>query len=404
MKKGNEIDKFFKEGLESPDIPFNEADWLSLEERLHPKQKRRIVPIIWFTAIAGIAAMLIIAFLVVPKENQTKKNDLTNTNKVKVEQNRNIENPKKEVPVKSGVENKQNTDSYAVAKPSTKNLGSDVIIKYKNSSENYKANSNNALGNGADLQTVSVFENSQNNTLAALQLVNLLDASSSQINFVNQKLNTNLAYSKVKTVINPNVNKNKPRLVLSILAAPDLTSVQTSGKSSLSGSFGAELTLSLTKRLSITTGAAYAKKIYDSDFSLYKPNTSYIFKATPSNIHANCDVIDIPLNVNYKLFDNNKNSITISTGLSSYLMIKEKYNYTYDSNYSGHPSFEVKNQNQHYLGIANIGVEFRHKINNKVSIGARPFMKLPLTDIGYGNSKLSSTGVAVTLNMDLFKK
>jgi hypothetical protein len=120
--------------------------------------------------------------------------------------------------------------------------------------------------------------------------------------------------------------------------------------------------------LSITTGAAYAKKIYDSDFSLYRPNTSYVFKVAPTNVHANCDVIDIPLNVNYKVFDNNRNSITVSTGLSSYLMLKEKYSYTYDGSYQRPQDFEVKNQNQHYLGIANIGVEFQHKINNKISI------------------------------------
>jgi len=64
----------------------------------------------------------------------------------------------------------------------------------------------------------------------------------------------------------------------------------------------------------------------------------------------------------------------------------------------------VRGSNQHYLGIANIGVEFQHKINNNLSISAKPFMKIPLTDIGYGNSRLSSTGVAVSVNMNLFRK
>jgi len=85
-------------------------------------------------------------------------------------------------------------------------------------------------------------------------------------------------------------------------------------------------------------------------------------------------------------------------------MLKEKYNYSYDGNYQGPQAYEVRNQNQHYLGVANVGLEFQHKINEKLSISAKPFMKLPLTGIGYGNSRLSSTGVAVSVNMNLFKK
>jgi hypothetical protein len=403
MKKGNEIDKLFKEGLESPDIPFNEANWLSLEERLHPKEKRRIVPIIWFAAVAGIAAMLLVVFLFLPKEDQQKRNDQVENKKTGTPQGKNQEQTKKEDQNNNNVKNNEKANQYADVKKTGKEQ-KEMIVHDKADSENDKLSLNNASNNFIDLKLASTDRTISNNLQSNSQSENLLNVSASQIIFNDQKLNTTLAYAKVKTAPNPIVNKNKPRLVLSILAAPDLTSIQTSGRSNLSGSFGAELTLSVTKRLSITTGAAYAKKIYDSDFSLYRPNTSYVFKVAPTNVHANCDVIDIPLNVNYKVFDNNRNSITVSTGLSSYLMLKEKYSYTYDGSYQRPQDFEVKNQNQHYLGIANIGVEFQHKINNKISIGARPFIKLPLTDIGYGNSKLSSTGVAVSLNMNLFKK
>jgi hypothetical protein len=245
---------------------------------------------------------------------------------------------------------------------------------------------------------------SSNNNLLANVIYNPdLDLKINPVEFEKQTTTVGLAQGKIEKIKDP-IFKKKPRLILSILAAPDLTSVQKSGQSSLSGGFGVEATLFLTKKLSVTTGASYAKKIYDSDFSQYNPNTSYVFKVNPSNIHANCDVIDIPINLNYKVFDNRRNSISVSTGLSSYLMLKEKYSYSYAGDYKGPQDFEVKGRNQHYLGIANVGVEFQHKINNNLSISAKPFMKIPLTDIGYGNSKLSSTGVAVSVNMNLFGK
>ncbi|RYG16278.1 MAG: hypothetical protein EOO07_13600 [Chitinophagaceae bacterium] len=244
--------------------------------------------------------------------------------------------------------------------------------------------------------------NSLINTIASSD-ISVADNSYQMTEFNGKsKYPTDFGKPKDKVIVKKPAGKS--RFVLSILAAPDLTSVEYSGRSNLSGSIGAELTFSLTKRLSITTGAAYAKKIYESDFSLYNPNSSYVFRTQPTNVRANCDVLDIPLNVNYKIFDGQRNSLSVSTGLSSYLMLKEKYSYTYNSAYPGPAGYEVKNQNQHYLGIANIGVEFQHKINSKLSISARPFMKIPLTDIGYGNSKLSSTGVAVSVNMNLFRK
>ncbi|RYD75601.1 MAG: hypothetical protein EOP55_13155, partial [Sphingobacteriales bacterium] len=274
-------------------------------------------------------------------------------------------------------------------KPQVKNFGYESQLSKQNLSNSLLISSpanNNSLINTIAVSDISVADNSY-------QMIDFNAKSSYPTDF-----------GKPKDKVVLKKTGSRPRFVLSILAAPDLTSVEYSGRSNLSGSVGAELTFSLTKRLSITTGAAYAKKIYESDFSLYNPNSSYVFKTQPTNVRANCDVLDIPLNVNYKVFDGRRNSLSVSTGLSSYLMLKEKYSYTYNSAYPGPADYEVKNQNQHYLGIANIGVEFQHKINSKLSISARPFMKIPLTDIGYGNSKLSSTGVAVSVNMNLFRK
>ncbi|RBQ06884.1 hypothetical protein [Pedobacter miscanthi] len=394
MKEGKDIDKLFKDGLENPDLPFNDLDWDNLEERLHPAPKRRVIPLYWYAAAAGIAAMLLIVFLWVKPNDKIEVIAVTKTNKENQNNNKKTQDniaKSTEVPTKQ-IDPTVNIDSnqLAVNKKDIKVAGKPV---QKNISDLAVENS----------QKATEILSTNTNMLANVQFKPELNLDINQVQFKGQNLTTSVAVGKPERIKAPAV-KQKSRFVLSILAAPDLTSVQKSGTSSLSGSFGVEATYAITKRLSITTGAAYAKKIYDSDFSLYKPNTSYIFKIAPSNIHANCDVIDIPLNVNYKVFGNNRNSVSVSTGLSSYLMLKEQYTYSYDGAYQGPQGWEVKGQNQHYLGIANVGIEFQHKINNNLSISAKPFMKIPLTNIGYGNSKLSSTGVAVSVNMNLFKR
>jgi len=395
MKKGKDIDNLFREGLEQPDIPFNDAHWQEMEERLHPKPKRSVAPIIWFAALSGLAAMLLIAFFVIKPADKKLNSNLVI--KKKVEQN---DEYKLEDKAEARSQKGLSIEKSKGISEEKEILADANTLKVKNAPYINLTKVERPSSSVPDASPINKI--SLTNTIALTNLS--LTAYPNQLVEFSGKTTNSVEPGKPEDKVTVKKSANRPRVVLSILAAPDLTSVKYSGQSNLSGSIGAELTLSLTKRLSMTTGVAYAKKIYDSGFGLYNPSSSYVFKTKPTNVHANCDVLDIPLNINYKVFDGRRNSISVSTGLSSYLMLKEKYSYTYNSAYPGPAEYEVKNQNQHYLGIANVGVEFQHKINSKLSISARPFMKIPLTDIGYGNSKLSSTGVAVSVNMSLFRK
>ncbi|WP_316734649.1 hypothetical protein [Pedobacter aquatilis] len=392
MKAEKDIDKLFKAGLENPDVPFNEMDWAAMDKKLDRADKRRIIPFYWISAAAGIAAMLVIAFLIfkpaqkpapqISYQNKSKSNGKVDT----------IELAKSSD--KAEPNNKQNTIDNTIPSIAKNNL---IPLKEK-PQPRFSA---------AAFSTNSEINSASQNLLANAYSQKLTELNQNKVDFEKTQLNTKINFKALPIPTEAiKRSSNKPMLSLGFTAAPDLTSVQGSGQSSLSGGLGLELTLSVSKKLSITTGAAYAKKLYDSDFSRYNPNSSYVFRNQPINIHANCDVLDIPINVNYKLLGNSRNSLILTTGLSSYLMLREKYDYTYQNpDVSGPTTYQVRNQNQHLLGVANIGVTFQHKINNKFAVGISPFMKIPLTEIGYGNSKLSSTGVAVTVSMtDLFRK
>jgi hypothetical protein len=122
--------------------------------------------------------------------------------------------------------------------------------------------------------------------------------------------------------------------------------------------------------------------------------------------YADCKVLDIPLNLNYRVYEKGLNSISLNTGLSSYIMLNEKYKYVSHDDLGNTNSsvIEIVNQNQHFLGVANLAVSFNRKINNQVSVGIQPFVKIPLTGIGYHDSKLRSTGVAFSLNLNMRQK
>ncbi|WP_316794999.1 hypothetical protein [Pedobacter agri] len=388
MKEQQNIDNLFKEGLENPDLEYNELDWLAMERKLDGKP-RRVIALYWLSGVSAIAAILLVCFFIwkpgenggrslIAKKNKTDinkaENALKNSPKAKILENENIQKRKDNLSQANSVKEL----------PSHIDTSNELIGPREDEYERLP-----------DARKLANIDFAKTNLSAdyALVLPEVLSVNS----------NLQVSAKNTKKIV---MRNKRPQLSLSIVAAPDLTSVQRSGRSSLSGGLGLEATLAITKRLSITTGATYAKKIYDSDFSLYNPQSSYVFKNQPDNIHANCDVLDIPLNVNYKLMGNGKNTLTITTGLSSYMMLKEKYSYSYQNPYADGPSsYQVSNQNQHFLGVANIAATFQRKINGRLNIGITPFVKIPLTNIGYVNSKLTSTGVAVSVNVqDIFKR
>ncbi|MBS7566794.1 hypothetical protein KHS38_20480 [Mucilaginibacter sp. Bleaf8] len=199
--------------------------------------------------------------------------------------------------------------------------------------------------------------------------------------------------------------RNKPQFTLSILAAPDLNNTGSFAGGQVGTNVGIQLGLQLTKRFSIATGFGYAAKPYRASGFAY--SNAFQPPVPPTSIAANCKVLDIPVNVNYQLYAKGRDAITVGTGLSSYLMLREHYRFDYDNTPGLAPfRLDIANQNQHWFGVLNINATYQRRINSKFSAVAQPYLKLPLTGIGNGNVNLRSAGVAlgVSWNINTFGK
>lgn len=193
-----------------------------------------------------------------------------------------------------------------------------------------------------------------------------------------------------------------PSLTLSFLYAPALNGVDNYKRVHVGSDMGVLLTLGLSKRWSLSTGAIYAKKLYDSDFDSYNPDNKASFPYTPDRIDADCRVLDLPLNLGYTLIDKGKNTLAIGTGISSYLMLREDYQFKY-SRQSGLDdyNYSLKNKNKHAFSVLNLEARYQRRINSRLGLGVQPYLKVPLGGVGYGNIKLHSLGMAVNLNLSL---
>lgn len=186
---------------------------------------------------------------------------------------------------------------------------------------------------------------------------------------------------------------------LGLLAAPDLNGVVNFNEGKLGVNMGLGLGVHFSERLSLHTGVVYSQKPYNARPSDY--HTGYSPRDLV-NIAANCNVIDIPLNLRYTVYRKGLTSISLNAGLSSYLMLREQYEYEYSSD---EPRlYEYYNENRHFMGVGNAGITLERKISDKMSIGLTPFIKVPLTGIGHGGVRLISAGAAMGLNLDMSKK
>jgi hypothetical protein len=410
MGTENEIDQLFKRGLNDPEIPFNELDWAKMERKLDEKKKRRIIPF-WVLTASGIAAALLIFlfwFLSGPSVfEKSKKNGLADqTVKPGI---------KKQIPVQGldSIGRVRSTDSIKINRPvpvdggvAAANVPNFIPLP------DYPPAQNPLAGGAVEknkIKIVSPFPvtvperlNTPLSDSAVLaQKAMALALSKDPLEKLNPKNITRSVQKKMDDALS-----RQHSLILSAMAAPDISSGPSNKSAKISSNLGMLATYALGSKFSVTSGAIYARKYYNSGGSLaaggsnYSPGTG----AGDWEVKADCSVLDIPLNVNYKLLNKKRMSVSVNTGLSSYFMLKEKYDYTVDQ--PGQPVQETitefSNQNQHIFGIANVSVSFDHKVSQTLSVGVQPFVKLPLTGIGNNDVNLRSTGVSFSLNIGLF--
>lgn len=188
-----------------------------------------------------------------------------------------------------------------------------------------------------------------------------------------------------------------------VMAGPDLSYIsrdQMMKNPTLALSIMLEYRFS--KRLSLQVGAVRSIKLYTATGEQYQwPEIWSSQKARPTEIWANCKVLDIPLNLRYDLSQLPKSRWFVTSGLSSYLMLNEKYDYTYPPHsYPKWKNYEGSTGN-YWFGVMNLSMGFERQIGRNLSIQAEPYFKLPLAQIGLGKIKLNTSGIFISARYKL---
>jgi hypothetical protein len=79
--------------------------------------------------------------------------------------------------------------------------------------------------------------------------------------------------------------------------------------------------------------------------------------------------------------------------------LREDYRFSYAENNNSNPlSYRVVNENKHWLSVLNFQANFEQRLNSRLRIGLQPYLKIPLSNIGFAGVKLQSLGMAANLS------
>lgn len=430
MKSEEDLDNIFKKGLEDPanHRAFNEDDWDALEQMLDKGKKRRGV-VYWLPIASGIAAMLLLFLGWWFFKPNVKDDNATGQQQVKVKP----AVPKTNPGTSSEVTPQPPTDSLLTTRPAgNSNIAADsntgnhahtgqISLTPSVAGSHRSVPGANKKGiNGRDTimlhgpALMAGADPAGNNGTVLNLLANRALSLDIQLSpLAAPDFKTEIARLPVPaTISKPNKKIAKqsfgyrPQWAITALASSDVNGT-SSFQGKVGSNYGLLLSFGATKKLTITSGVVYSSKPYSTSFANY--NTTYNFKHDPIDVTADCKMLDIPVNIAYQVYGNFRNKLSVGTGLSSYLMLHEKYTYNYGdgTNSAAWPqTYTVPNSKGYLLSIININATYEHKINSKFGISVQPYMKVPISGVGYSDIKLQSTGVAVgvTYNLNSFRK
>jgi len=410
MSNNSDIDKFFKQKLtdQVDETGYREDDWAELEKLMDGGKKRRGI-VYWLPLLSGVAALLFLVlgwwlFSTKPEDGQTKPQKMTKTQPAKPQTNNASTN------ARDSAEN--SSQYYAVDQHKAENIqvGQRQQLPF-----------NNAFPIAKQTETPIQKFDASPNVPAQQQVFKQPDVIAANPVAVKDTTKTVIAnnITEPEGEITPDTETSKgmaakqskierigspifahPQFALTLIGAPDINGVSSFSDGKTGSNVGLLFSVGFNK-LRVSTGVTYSYKPYNTSFANYTRD-NYYFKTSPVSVLADCRMLDIPLNLDYQIFNKNQNKISIGTGLSSYIMLRESYAYEYaDPTTRGPRNYTIASPGKYFFGIANIQATYTRQINSKVGLSVQPYLKLPLGNVGASQVKLQSAGVALGLSWNI---
>lgn len=199
----------------------------------------------------------------------------------------------------------------------------------------------------------------------------------------------------------PALNKTAQQhgFVFGILAGTDISTVKMYQMAKPGLSVGLTFAYRLHSKWELQTGLLYTQKNYTAKGTDYQPKAHYwTYYVDLTEVTGSCNMWELPINLRYNFSTTKTTNWFATTGVSSYFMKKEDYDYYYYYNGQYKERNVVHDSSSNYwMGVLNFSGGMEKKLNSNFSIQAEPYLRIPLKELGFGNLSLNSLGVYVSL-------
>ncbi|OAQ39542.1 hypothetical protein A5893_08065 [Pedobacter psychrophilus] len=401
------------------------------------KRRKRRGLIFWYTLPSGIAAALALVWLLNWNNlSNINKNNQAQIAKQTIDKNENINKSKENIEILSDkkqdkiVKNNKPEQNSLEFNKTKKDL--EPTLKNDNNLENISTHNNlSHLGISKEKEI------SYNELIIANSTENINHTNPIEVNAkdfkplatenitlqLNQNLLANQSLKKDFYSLPPQLSEDKKpqtikkdRFKMSVDANTYYSFSDAGVNDALNLGFGLATELKLTKKLSLNSGILLNRQTssFDgnsrstSDFKLASFST---LAAVPEAQITNAKLIglDIPLDLKFD-FKVGKIKSFITSGISSYSVINEEYINDYSIvNYSitGILNSNITDKRENPAGnfsyfkfarTVNFSFGFLYPLTKKSTISVEPFMKYPLSGLGYQDLKIGSGGLSFKLN------
>lgn len=182
------------------------------------------------------------------------------------------------------------------------------------------------------------------------------------------------------------------------LVAADLSAVRFQRIPGVGYGAGLMLGYGVNNRWQAEAGALWEKKRYYSRGEYFDKSGlgQYWSNISIYSVNGNCNMITIPVDVHYTFSRRRNSRWFFSAGVSSYLMNREYYDYTYAYSGSVHTrGYTYRENSRTWLATVNLGAGYERQIGKSMQLRAAPYFRAPASGIGKGKLSLSSTGIFI---------
>jgi hypothetical protein len=207
-----------------------------------------------------------------------------------------------------------------------------------------------------------------------------------------------------------NKQRGRPaRFSIALVVAPDFSSTALSRYTAPGKAYGLLLGLAVSHRFSVQTGMLRSSKKYNGYGGEYQPPEGYWARRTngviPDHVKGACEILEIPVIMQYNVKQNERSRFYVAAGVSSYLMMSESYAYSFETPNPGAAEGWSSTEPSSYLfGIGHLSVGYERQINPRLGIGIEPFLKVPFDGIGWSDIDLFTTGAYISLRYRFLKR